>query len=548
ARYASRVMHKGAKVEPLEEVLRGGARELMLPAAEGVATRGLTSALRPLLLYVRAGEEGDRERALLALGTLGDARALSELEQVAAGGTPEAPVEPSMVAAALEGLGRLAAKLPEGEDRRRAEDKVELAAMEGKEDALQQAGIRGLRYLGGERARSRLETLLRDDGGTGNAVRITAAQELGKLGDVAAEGSLALVLDDHDDELRTEARKALDALFPKERVRVELLAVSSEHEDISEPAASYLATEADPMQLLPRLATLESEELRQRLRRGLVRRAALPAGALAMLLGHEKPSAREEAAWLVAARTGEQDKARAWSEDDRTTLGRALLNAERRTASEWASTPGPKRGPLANAWERLLWAGSRLGVAELTKPAKDCLQGGGAKAPAGVRLEAARALDRLNAAPEALRPALADPDAGVREAAATALARLAPERAAEWALAVQPFDPVATGPTGATVRTPKQLATSEARRLALPTLLADKELEPLRPLATHKDEAVRQDAWSAMGRLGGDAAAEVLRAQAFDKTQSVELRKAAYRAHKRALRAAQRARKEGSPK
>jgi ParB family chromosome partitioning protein len=201
---------------------------------------------------------------------------------------------------------------------------------------------------------------------------------------------------------------------------------------------------------------------------------------------------------------------------------------------------------VANAWERLLWAGSRLGVAELAKAAKDSLQGGEAKAPAGVRLEAARALDRLNATPEPLRHALSDPDARVREAAATALARLAPERAADWALAVQPFDPVATGATGAAVRTPKQLATDEARRLALPSLLADKQLEPLRPLATHKDETVRQDVWAALGRLGGAEAAEVLRAQAFDKTQSVELRKAAYRAHKRALRAAERARKEGS--
>jgi ParB family chromosome partitioning protein len=545
ARYASRVLHKGAKVEPLEEVLRGGARELMLPAAEGVASRGLTSALRPLLLYVRAGEEGERERALLALGTLGDARALSELEQVAAGGTPEAPVEESMVAAALEGLGRLAPKLPEGEDRRRAEEKVELAALEGKETALQQAGVRGLRYIGGERARSRLETLLSDQG-VENEVRTTAAEELGKLGDTAAEGTLALALNDWDDDLRMAARKALDALFPKERVRVELLAVNSEQEDISEPAASYLATEADPMQFLPRLATLDSEELRQRLRRGLVRRASLPAGALAMLLGHEKPAAREEAAWLVGARTGETESSRGWSADDRATLGRALTTAERRTASEWASTPGPKREPVAKAWERLLWAGSRLGVTELTKAAKDILQGGEAKAPAGVRLEAARALDRLNAAPEPLRHALSDPDAEVREAAATALARLAPERAADWALAVQPFDPVATSATGAAVRTPKQLATDEARRLALPSLLADKQLEPLRPLATHKDEAVRQDVWAALGRLGGTEAAEVLRAQAFDKTQSVELRKAAYRAHKRALRAAERARKEGS--
>ncbi|WNG32447.1 hypothetical protein F0U61_01600 [Archangium violaceum] len=547
ARYASRVMNKGAKVEPLEEVLLGGARELMLPAAEGVASRGRTSALRPLLLYVRAGEEGERERALLALGTLGDARALSELEQVAAGGTPEAPVETSMVAAALEGLGRLAPKLPEGEDRRRVEEKVELTALEAQDSELQKAGVRGLRFIGGERARSRLETLLRDDD-TDNEVRTTAAQELGRMGDTAAEGALASVLNDWDDDLRKEARKALDALFPKDRIRVEFLAVASDQEDISEPAASYLATEADPMQLLPRLATLDKEELRQRLRRGLVRRASLPAGALAMLLGHEKPSAREEAAWLVGARTGEQDPTRAWSTEDRATLGRSITTAERRTASEWAATPAPKREPLAKAWERLLWAGSRLEVTELAKAAKDILQGGEAKAPAAVRLEAARALGRLNTAPEALRAALSDPDAEVREAATTALARIAPERAAEWALAVQPFDPVATGAAGATVRSPKQLATSEARRMALPSVLAGKELEPLRPLATHKDEQVRQDTWAALGRLGGTDAAELLRGQAFDKSQSVELRKAAYRAHKRALRAAERARKkEGSP-
>ena len=396
-------------------------------------------------------------------------------------------------------------------------------------------------------ARSRLETLLRDDG-TDNEVRTAAAEELGRLGDTAAEGALASVLDDWDDDLRMAARKALDALFPKDRVRVEFLAVASEQEDISEPAASYLATEADPMQLLPRLATLDKEELRQRLRRGLVRRASLPAGALAMLLGHEKPSAREEAAWLVGARPGGQDPARAWSSEDRAALGRALTTAERRTASEWTSTPEPKREPFANAWARLLWAASRLGVSELAKAAKDILQGGEAKAPARVRLEAARALGRLNTAPEALRAALSDPDADVREAATTALAGIAPERAAEWALAVQPFDPVATGPAGGAVRSAKQLASSEARRMALPSVLAGKELEPLRPLAANKDEQVRQDAWAALGRLGGTEAAELLRGQAFDKNQSVELRKAAYRAHKRALRAAERARrKEGSP-
>ena len=102
AGYARRVIDKGAPVSPLEAVLRLGERTLVLPAAEGVATKGLASALRPLLLVVRAGEPGERERALLALGTLGDARALEEAETVAAGGTAEEPVEPSMQAAATE--------------------------------------------------------------------------------------------------------------------------------------------------------------------------------------------------------------------------------------------------------------------------------------------------------------------------------------------------------------------------------------------------------------------------------------------------------------
>src|SRR3712207_7569435 len=48
------------------------------------------------------------------------------------------------------------------------------------------------------------------------------------------------------------------------------------------------------------------------------------------------------------------------------SLGRAVTTAERRTATEWASTPEPKREPLANAWARLLWAGSRLRSEEHT--------------------------------------------------------------------------------------------------------------------------------------------------------------------------------------
>ncbi|MCP3102446.1 hypothetical protein LZ198_26590, partial [Myxococcus sp. K15C18031901] len=567
--YSRRVVEHGAPVAPLEEVLRGGAREVMLPAAEGVAFKGGVSALRPLLLYARAGEDGQRERALRALGTLGDARALSELETVAAGGTPEAPTEPSMVWAAIEGLGRLAPKLPEGDERRRVEEKVEAAAVEGATTELQQAGVKGLRAMGGERARVKLEALLTDDA-TDSDVRITVAQELGKLRDPLAETALAATLDADDDDLRQEARKALDALFPKERTRVEFLAVASIYADISGPAATYLSREGEPALLVPRLATLANVQLRLRLRRGLARRGALPLPEVVALLGHDKPEAREEAALLVGTWTGE---AREPTQVDVAALSRALVTAERRTAAEWLAAPGPKRAPLATAWERLLWAASRLGAPAISDSARAILVGGRDVAPAPVRQEAARALGRLGTAGatarfvgqppalvlsndkeraavvEALRGALGDLDAWVRAAAADTLSRLAPAPSAAWALEVKPFDPVALGPTAAKVPV-AALTTSEGRRLAVPHLLATARLAPLKDAADGVKPEARQELWAAMGRLGTDEAAKLLQASAFDKSHPVELRKAAWRAHKRAKRALERAsrnRKEGNP-
>ncbi|MFP2899258.1 HEAT repeat domain-containing protein [Corallococcus sp. 4LFB] len=184
--------------------------------------------------------------------------------------------------------------MPDGEDRRRIEEKVEAAATDGNASQRQEAGVRGLRALGGERARVKLEAMLADSD-TDDDVRRTVAEELGKFGDPAAESALAAALNEEDDDLRAAARKALDVLFPKERTRVEFLAVQSEHEDISEPAATYLASEGDPALLVPRLATLDNAELRLRLRRGLARRGALPVPEVIALFGHDKPEAREEA-------------------------------------------------------------------------------------------------------------------------------------------------------------------------------------------------------------------------------------------------------------
>ncbi|WP_437667450.1 HEAT repeat domain-containing protein [Sorangium sp. So ce1182] len=545
--YATRVKDKGAPSGPLEAVLRAGARELVLPAAEGVAARGLAAALRPLLLVVRAGEPGERERALLALGTLGDARALEELEAVASGGTKDAPVEMSMQAAATEALGRIAPKLESADLRRRVSERVEQALHADAID-LRESAARGARWIGGERARVLLEELVRA-GDTPDRLRVVAVNELGLLGDPAAEQALARALDARSAEVRKGARKALEKLFPGQRTRVELLAVGSEHDDIASPAATYLAAEADPAELLPRLASLKDEELRQRLAMGLLRRGPLPAAALERMLTDERAPARQEAARLIAAGT---------VDGDRRALAGALAAAAQRTAERWSAAHGDARDEEAAAWRELIWAAARAGAAAMAPALRALLLS--ASAPGDVRREAARALGTLAAlgsaegaaaggarsrdTVEALTAALKDMDAGVRTSAAAALAALAPGGSAASAAAVRPFDPVGFEATAraASPEALSALAASEpGRRLALPALLARGALAPLISLAQGAggDAAARLDAIAALGRAGGDRAIEALAALAFDKgATDVAARKAAYRAYRRAKRRA----------
>ncbi|XXX79879.1 HEAT repeat domain-containing protein [Sorangium sp. So ce134] len=550
--YAKRVKDRGAPSGPLEAVLRAGARELVLPAAEGVAARGLASALLPLMLVVRAGEPGERERALLALGTLGDARALDELEAVAAGGTKEAPVELTMQAAATEALGRMAPKLESAELRRRASERVEQALHADAVD-LRESAARGVRWIGGERARVLLEELVRA-GDTPDRLRLVAVNELGELGDRAAELALARALDAWSPDVRKGARKALEKLFPGERTRVELLAVASEHDDIASPAASYLAAEADPAELLPRLAALKDEELRQRLAMGLLRRGSLPAAALRSMLEDDRAPVRQEAARLIAAGT---------VDGDRGALAAAVAAAAQRTAERWSAAHGDARDAEAAAWRELLWAAARAGATEMA-PALCALLADGA-APGEVRREAARALGALataagGAAPagavDALAAALADMDAGVRASAAAALAALAPDGSAARAAAARPFDPVAFGPT-ARAASPEALsalvASEPGRRLALPAMLARRDAAAIARLVSLArgeggDAAARLDAIAALGRAGGERALEALAALAFDKAAAdVAVRKAAYRAYRRAKRGAAHERAPAEP-
>jgi ParB family chromosome partitioning protein len=541
--YALRVMKKGAAVEPLDALLRLGQRELVLAAAEGVASRGLGAALRPLLLVVRAGEPGERERALLALGTLGDGRALEEVEGIANGGTKEEPVEPSMVHAAIEALGRMAPKLADPEVRARVVERVELLASDSPDVMARAAALRGLRHVGGERARAKLEGTMADATAPEHA-RMTAAAELGELGDAAAEAPLARALRDNGISVRAAARKALEALFPKDQTRVELLALESPHGDVAAPAATFLAAEGDPAALVPRLGTITNAYLRVRLRYGLLRRGAAPVEALCALLESDLGPVREEAAWLIGARTGGDDGT-GFDDAARASLGRSLVSAARRSAARWASVAPRDRYAEASAWAKVLWAATRVaapGLAEVARAALGAgdavhpMRAGGGGAGAGGRRRRGHAdVARRGAG----RPRRGRPVGGGERAGGGL-----PAQAAALAAAARPFDPVSLG---LTARRPGQreqgLGTVEGRRLALPALIAARESAPLVALARSTDDGARRDAIAALGQVGGDEARAVLESIAFDKKGGdAELRKAAYRALRRARRGDERRR------
>ncbi|HEU4409502.1 MAG TPA: HEAT repeat domain-containing protein [Polyangiaceae bacterium] len=535
AQYARRVRAFGAPAAPLEEVLRGGARDLMLAAAEGVAERGSSAALRPLLLFVRAGEGGERERALVALGTLGDRRALEELETVAGGGTKEAPADASMQAAALEGLGRLERKLESTEARQRVRGRIE-QALEAGSGPLAEASVRALRHIGGDWARSRLEGAL-DNPGAAHAVRLAAADALGRLGDREAEAALVRGLGDRQPQLRFACRRALTRLFFDEPTRVALAGLASEHRDVSEPAAAYLAREGEPEQLLPRLASLESEALRRRLLFGLLRRASLPLEALARLLGHEKAETRGDAAWLLAARDEAASGGAGLPAD-------AVVRAEAASAAAWARAAPERRAAEERAWRAVVALGVRARLAALA-PRLGELAAGGDAVPDALRRLGVEGLAELGDAKgrEPLARALSDRDPGVRATAARALRGALGREAAALARKVEPFDPVAFA--GAVEAPSAELvASSEGRRMALGVAFAEgKGLAHLRALAlAGPDDPTRVAAIEALGWAGDAASRELLSAIAFDKKGApLPLRKAAYRALKRAKRRADKA-------
>ncbi|MFZ1642098.1 MAG: HEAT repeat domain-containing protein, partial [Candidatus Contendobacter sp.] len=424
-----------------------------------------------------------------------------------------------------EALGALLPRLTDADERQRLRDSLERLAREGRGE-LRWRTLSGLRRVGDERSRALLERLA-SDLYEDSAARQRAAVELGQLGASASEPVLESLLHQRDANLRKAGLEALRRIYPSDATQVNLLALNSEYAEISQPAARFLARQGDPATLTQRLGVVKDEQVRQRLRRGLIRRQAFSRDALRDLLQSEAAATRAEAAW-IAGNSGDSE------------LAAAVQTALERAANGWrqadAQHQRERAGAEAQAWWASLWAARQLRL-EIGPAARAALAN--SRYPIAVRCEALRCLADCGDAGDStvLLQALDDVDPGVRSAASAALARLGGaqvllqhlerSKSVDGAALRPALRAVLPGVDG------RLLATAEHRQVVLPVYLEQQDVATLRRATATDREPARSSAIAALGRLGGDAAKTALQGILANKDEDSAIRAIAFKSLRR---------------
>lgn len=510
----------GADLQHLARALREGRRELVLPTAEGLAVQGHAEALPGLLLVLRAGDLAERRRALLALGRLRDARAAEDVEA--------ALDEDDLAATALQALGALLRALP-AETAERVRARIEQDARLAP-PARRRGALLGLRDAGDDRSAAVLlaiarEPLERTD------VRVEAVRAAAGLASAEVEPSLAALLSDRDAGLRRAASEALAPRLRTDPLRVHVLRLQSPFPEIAEPAATALAHHGDAATLLALLSAAPSDAVRRRLCEGLRRHDNLPRAGLIALLAHPSLAVAAEGAWLSASQHA-------------SDLATELAALGHRARLAWRSRAlGEVRPPeVARAWEGALWALGRAVPPLLAEPRATLDDDA---PPAAQRLALATLGTHGDASDERrLRRCLTAPDPEIRRAAATALARIAPQGATAALRELAVGDaPMLTTLSDAALREGATTVFEDPalRNLALPHALDERHRLALEAIATQsRDDAARRAALESLGRIASPASQSLLRALGQDPSLPEALRKTAFKAYRRAQRTIER--------
>ncbi len=516
----------------LASALREGRRELVLPAAEGLAAQQQPEAFQPLLLVFKAGEQHERLRAIAAMGSLGDERVLKEIEPLLEGASDLEPEDAEMVPMIVEAMGRMLPNLNEDAVAERIRGRVENLAREGGEE-LRKRALAGLRYAGDDRSRVFLEAVA-GDALESLTIRRTAMDELGRLGSEKSEQVLADIIRSGDYSAGSSALGALEKIFPEAQTRTQLLALGSSDTSLSGPAAAFLSWFGDIEMLAEQLSAIDDVTIRARLRQGLIRRGGCPRDKLGAMLASKSVQDRADASWILGASVIKE-----LASDLEAAVGKAeaaLTQAQSSVGGTGDAIGNARVDTAVEAWTAGLWASHRI-EADATKSARAAVSD--MVLPLSLRVAGAQYLSDHGSDKDAklLEGLLSDPDAAIRAIAAAAVASATPKASGKIlsntadSIALRPIVKVALE-AGVDL-----LASDTLRRTAVATMIGDKRVDEFGKAASASGtDGSQLAAIAALGQLGGAQAEGLLAGLLDDSNSADEVRAATFRALRRLQR------------
>jgi ParB family chromosome partitioning protein len=536
-----RLRKRNGPAEPLVKALKHRDNLTQLLAAEGLARGGRDEGLSILLAAIDLQSDLSlRQRAVRALGELGDPRALGLLLKIVT--DPEHPLREE----AAEALGHM------GRSDRAEEVLRLLEELARGNDSAAEGALKGLRWFDHPEGWALIRRRAAEAGGPFQDV---AAGLLGYNDDPATRDLLLRLLPEAHPGAVEMILASARRLWGADALEPDYAAVQNAgaFDDDREPVLRRLQERGDARRLLEILPRLDPE-VAGRIRATLLGRQPLPvaeaqavvagpdviaAGVAAHLLGRAGPNAAGAGAAVEAALR------RWWGEWDRGRRehGRAGTDRER------------EADRLLPPLRSLLWAAGRLGVAADSLIAAATTRAG-IPFDRPVRREAAAALADLPPSGPVLATlenlAVGD-DPEVRALAAEAIARAAPERAAEVAGRIL-SDRIAFNRVAG--RDPEQVTATlrgaavqvHYQGVAVPLLAARNDVAGLAAVAGNRgfSEEARLGAVEGLAAAASEEAEAELVRIGKSEDEPEELRKAAWRGLRRSRRARQKVSEKGA--
>lgn len=536
-----RLRKRKGPVEPLLKSVRHKNAETQFYAAEGLARGKRAEGQSVLLSSIEYLEDvALRQRAVTALGELGDQRAVDTLLKLA-GEDGHALQE-----AAAEAIGHLK-RSPQADAIFRLLERLAKGV-----GGIAQRAVVGLRWFdtpsGWDIVRAKLATKSR--GWQADLIKQTAAEQLGYNDDPATRELLLKALrTEGDSSIVAAAMTSARRLWGKESLEPHYQVIQNpdvsdmlDGEEVLEDVVKSVAERGDAlriMEVFPRC----SVEVQESLESALLTRPTLPVKEAIAALAHADEGTVRLASRLLGRQSGADD-----------TVKTAMLAALSRWWGVWQERRAKvdRDAGMADSLERatgcvesLLWAAGRVGVAG--KALADIVQSRpDDPRTKPIRLEAARRLVAGQPSPQTmdlLEGLAVGPDADVRVLAADLLARSDPKRAAAMCdklFSDRPtFNRLVEANAVPAAKVEGVAGQVHYQPVVLPVLVAAKDIPPLAAVAKDKKapEAARLGAIEGLGVMADENAEKVLVEVGTTKDDDKDVRKAAWRALRRSKRA-----------